>query len=81
MSNAGRDYELPEPVAAAIASGTNIIRALRESVGYSVEELALTCGLAIDEISAVEAGEDSDPGRLRRIAAALSLPEQALLGR
>lgn len=80
MSSAGKDYELPEPVAAAVASGTNIVKALRESAGYSVEDLALTCGLAIGEISAIEAGEDTDPGRLRRIATALGLREQALLG-
>ena len=80
MSNAAKDYELPEPVAAAVAAGTNIVKALRESVGYSVDELALTCGLAIGEISAIEAGENADPGRLRRIAIALGLPEQALLG-
>lgn len=81
MPNAGRNHELPEPVAAAIAAGTNIVRAVRESIGYSVEELSLTCGLAVGEISAIEAGEDCDPGRLRRIATALSLPERAFLGR
>lgn len=79
MSSAGKDYTLPEPVAAAVAAGTNIVRALRESTGYSIEQLALTCGLAIGEISAIEAGSDSDPGKLRRIASALGLPEQALL--
>lgn len=80
MSNTGKDYTLPEPVAAAVRAGTNIVRAIRESVGYSVEELALTCGLATGEISAIEAGDDTDPARLRRIASALGLPERALLG-
>lgn len=80
MSNASKDYTLPEPVAAAIAGGTNIVTALRQSVGYSVDELALTCGLAVGEISAIESGADANPGRLRRIAAALGLPEHVLLG-
>jgi transcriptional regulator with XRE-family HTH domain len=79
MSNGGKDTSLPEPVAAAIAAGANIVRALRESKGYAVEELAVTCGLAITEIAAIEAGNDADPGKLRRIANALGLPEQALL--
>ncbi|MBU2147007.1 MAG: helix-turn-helix domain-containing protein [Alphaproteobacteria bacterium] len=80
MSNAGKDTSLPEPVAAAVAAGTNIVRALRESRGYAVEELALTCGLATTEIATIEAGDDADPGRLRRIAHALGVPEQNLLG-
>ena len=80
MSNAEKDYTLPESVAAAVAAGTNIVRALRESMGYSVEDLALTCGLATGEIGAIEAGNDADPARLRRIASALGLPERALAG-
>lgn len=78
MSNAG--YTLPEAVTAAVAAGTNIVRALREARGYSVDELALTCGLVSGEIDAIEAGSDSDEGRLRRIASALGLPDQALIG-
>ncbi|WP_442581362.1 helix-turn-helix domain-containing protein [Mesorhizobium sp. ASY16-5R] len=78
MSNAGKDYTLPDAVAASVAAGTNIVRALRESMGYSIEDLAVTCGLAIDEISAIEAGEDADPARLHRIASSLGLPEYAL---
>ncbi|MFI0848537.1 helix-turn-helix transcriptional regulator [Mesorhizobium sp. IMUNJ 23232] len=79
MSSTAKDHTLPEVVAAAVMAGTNIVRAIRESVGYSVEELALTCGLANAEILAMEAGTDADPGKLRRIAHALGLPEQALL--
>lgn len=79
MSSTAKDNTLPESITAAVMAGTNIVRAIRESVGYSVDELALTCGLAINEISAMEAGTDADPGKLRRIAGALGLPEQALL--
>jgi transcriptional regulator with XRE-family HTH domain len=80
MSSAGKDNALAETVANAIATGTNIVKAIRVSIGYTVEELALTCGLAVSEISDIEAGNDADPNKLRRIAAALSLPEHALSG-
>jgi transcriptional regulator with XRE-family HTH domain len=48
--------------------------------GYSVEHLALTCGLATQEIIDIESGKDADPAKLRRIAYALQLPEDALIG-
>lgn len=47
------------------------IKAIRESHKYSVEDLAVTCGLANQEIADIEDGNDADPVRLRRIAAAL----------
>lgn len=71
---------LPDTAAAAIAAGVNAVKALREARGYSVEDLAVTCGLSIREITGIENGEDADPDRLRRIAAALRLPETALIG-
>jgi transcriptional regulator with XRE-family HTH domain len=69
---------LSSSVAAAVAAGTNPVRAMREFLGYSLEELAVTCGLAVDEISSIEAGEDVDPSKLRRIAHAFGLPEDAI---
>ncbi|MCW0000686.1 helix-turn-helix transcriptional regulator [Pararhizobium sp. YC-54] len=65
----------------AISSGTaaSRVKAYRESAGYSIEDLAVTCGLANSEISAVEDGSDADPAKLRRIAAALQVPVSALL--
>ena len=56
------------------------VRALRESVGYSIEDLAVTCGLTNSEISDIEAGRDSDPTKLRRIASALQVSLSAFLG-
>nr|WP_225169504.1 helix-turn-helix domain-containing protein [Ensifer sp. IC4062] len=50
------------------------VRRSREAVGYSVDDLALTCGLTCAEIIGIELGADADPGRLRRIAAALRVP-------
>jgi transcriptional regulator with XRE-family HTH domain len=62
----------------AVESGTNLVRAIRESIGYSVDDLAVACGLTTDEISQMETGTDADPNRLRRIASALGLPEDAV---
>ncbi|CAN7199660.1 helix-turn-helix domain-containing protein [Pararhizobium sp. LjRoot238] len=50
------------------------VRRFREASGYSIEDLALTCGLTDVEISRIETGEDVDPGRVKRIAAALQMP-------
>lgn len=54
------------------------VRTLREGAGYSVDDLAVTCGLTVAEIEAIEAGDVADPAHLRRIAAALGLSEDAL---
>jgi transcriptional regulator with XRE-family HTH domain len=66
----------------AIAGGTvgSQVKAHRESAGYSIEDLAVTCGLANTEIAAIEDGNDADPAKLRRIAAALQVSVAALLG-
>ena len=75
---------LPEPASAAIGAGvdagSNPVRDVREARGYSAEDLAVTCGLSVDEITAIENGEDADPGRLRRIASSLGFPDTALSG-
>ena len=53
----------------------NAVRAMRETRGYSIEELSLTCGLAAFELADIESGRSADPAKLRRIASALALPE------
>ncbi len=65
----------------AVAGGTvaSRVKAYRESAGYSIEDLAVTCGLANSEITAIEDGSDADPAKLRRIAAALQISISALL--
>ncbi|MFQ6186229.1 helix-turn-helix domain-containing protein [Sinorhizobium meliloti] len=50
------------------------VRQSRQTMGYSVEDLSLTCGLTAAEITRIELGVDVDPTRLRRIAAALQVP-------
>ncbi|MFN7024644.1 MAG: helix-turn-helix domain-containing protein [Pseudorhizobium sp.] len=56
-----------EQVAAAVAEA-------RLAVGYSLEQLAVTTGLTIDQLTAVENGEGADASLLHRIATALGLP-------
>ena len=60
--------------------GQSALKAARETRGYSLEELSLTCGLSIEEIADIESGRDADPSKLRRIAVALQMPEDALIG-
>ncbi|WFU49169.1 helix-turn-helix domain-containing protein [Sinorhizobium terangae] len=55
------------------------VRRAREAVGYSVDDLAVTCGLTGAEITRIEIGADVDPDKLRRIAAALRVPTSAFL--
>ena len=57
----------------------NAVRAFRETMGYSIEKLSLTCGLAAHELAAIESGRDADRAKLRRIASALLLPEDAFI--
>nr|WP_250809448.1 helix-turn-helix transcriptional regulator [Neorhizobium tomejilense] len=62
----------PQHIASAVAE-------IRRSVGYSIEELAITTGLVNDEIVRIENGTDADPAKLKRIAAALKVPVTTFL--
>lgn len=55
------------------------VKTARESVGYSVDDLAVTCGLVAGEIQDIESGDDADPAKLKRIAAALQMPLASLV--
>jgi hypothetical protein len=35
------------------------LKAIRETKGYSIEELSLTCGLSTSEIADIESGKDT----------------------
>ncbi|KXG85238.1 helix-turn-helix domain-containing protein [Agrobacterium bohemicum] len=50
------------------------IAVARKSSGYTVEQLAITCGLTTQEIDALENGTDSNPSHIQRVAAALQIP-------
>lgn len=66
--------ELIEAVTAALSSGANPVTAIREATGYTMEQLAVTSGLAEVELAELEAGE-ADQAKLARLAHALGLPE------
>ncbi|MCZ8548126.1 helix-turn-helix transcriptional regulator [Mesorhizobium qingshengii] len=75
-----RSEALSEPVANGIGPDYSTLKAIRETLGYSVEKLSLTCGLAAGEIEDIENGRTADPSKLRRIASALRLPQDAFIG-
>ncbi|WP_027057275.1 helix-turn-helix domain-containing protein [Mesorhizobium loti] len=70
-------HALSEPLASEIGPDYTTLRAMRETRGYSVEELSLTCGLSVGEIEDIENGRAADRSKLRRIASALGLPQDA----
>lgn len=51
---------------------------LRRLRGYSLTDLAETCGLTVQEIARIESGEDIAVDYLTRIASALRFPVQAM---
>jgi len=65
--------EIVEAINAAIATGTNPVTAIREAFNYTLEELAVTSGLATQELAELEAAIP-DETALSRIEAALGLP-------
>jgi len=79
MPNNAKNHALSETLASEIGQDYTTLRAMRESRGYSVEELSLTCGLSVDEIEDIENGRAADPSKLRRIAAALRMPQDTLI--
>jgi transcriptional regulator with XRE-family HTH domain len=79
MPRTARHNKLADAVVIEATPADNALKAIRLAKGYSVEHLALTCGLATNEIMDIESGKDADPVKLRRIAYALQLPENALI--
>ena len=75
MPYAGNSHSAYEAVSAAVAAGSNALRAVRESIHYTVEDLAIASGLARSEIDEIENGNFADKAKLRRIANALKLPD------
>ena len=49
----------------------NRVKQTRLSIGYSIEDLAVTCGLTSAEIERIEDGVEIDMQHLKRIAPAL----------
>jgi transcriptional regulator with XRE-family HTH domain len=56
----------------------NRVKQARLAAGYSVDDLAETCGLTTDEISRIEEGVEIDLQYLKRIAPALQTSVEQL---
>jgi transcriptional regulator with XRE-family HTH domain len=57
----------------------NRVKSSRQAAGYSIEDLAVTCGLTSAEIVRIEDGIEIDMQHLKRIAPALQLSIATLL--
>jgi transcriptional regulator with XRE-family HTH domain len=57
----------------------NRVRKIRLAAGYSLEDLAVTCGLTSAEITRIEDGIEIDMQHLRRIAPALQTSVSSLI--
>ena len=57
----------------------NRVKSSRQAAGYSIEDLAVTCGLTSAEIIRIEDGIEIDMQHLKRIAPALQLSVASLL--
>src|SRR5690606_27195603 len=71
-----------EPATKSEASADKVAAAFanaRHSIGYTLDQVAITTGLTVGELSAIESGERADPAILQRIASALGLPPTTFL--
>jgi hypothetical protein len=66
---------LPDAVLTAISAETPVIRAYREHLSYTIDDIAITSGLTVEEVEKIESGHRYDKGYRDRIARALGLPE------
>lgn len=57
----------------------NRVKQIRLAAGYSLEDLAVTCGLTSAEITRIEDGIEIDMQHLRRIAPALQTSVSSLV--
>lgn len=62
-----------------VLSVGNRVKQTRLTAGYSLEDLAETCGLTIVEISRIEDGLEIDMQYLKRIASALQTSAEHLI--
>jgi hypothetical protein len=70
--------DMIETTASAIAASANVVKMIKEKFGYSVEDLAVACGLTVDELNGIEMGVDSEPSKLHRIAHSVGLSDDAV---
>jgi transcriptional regulator with XRE-family HTH domain len=69
----------PENEIVDVLSVGNRVKKIRQTAGYSLEDLAVTCGLTSAEISRIEDGVEIDIQHLKRIAPALQTSVSSLI--
>lgn len=62
-----------------VSNVANRVKQARLTAGYSLNDLAETCGLTVGEISRIEDGVEIDIQHLRRIAPALQTSFEQLV--
>jgi DNA-binding XRE family transcriptional regulator len=77
MSISLKNLDQAQATALSTVTVAAAVKEAREAVGYSVDDLAVTCGLVSNEIVEIENGANADPAKLKRIAAALQVPVSA----
>ncbi len=61
-----------------VGHGVHIVQAVRQSLGYSIEELAVVCGLTSDEITLLENSDQVEPTKLARITTAAGFQPETI---
>ena len=51
-----------ETTASAIAASANLVKMIKQKFNYTVEDLAVACGLTVDELNGIEMGEETPRG-------------------
>lgn len=79
MSISMNNFEPAAENTSAAAQIASAVAEARQAVGYSVEQLAVTTGLTVDELTAIENGQGAEPSLLQRVATGLGLPAAAFI--
>lgn len=79
MSISMNNFEPAAENSSAAAHIASAVAEARQAVGYSVEQLAVTTGLTVDELTAIENGQGAEPSLLQRVATGLGLPAAAFI--
>ncbi len=67
--------DMIETTASALAASANLVKIIKQKFNYTAEDLAIACGLTVDELNGIEMGESADPTKLHRIAHSVGLPD------
>lgn len=71
---------LAKKVQDAVSGGAHVIQALRQTLGYSLDDLAVACGLTTEEIATIEENPSVDGDKIARIMTAVGMKPDLLAG-